>query len=275
MPKAAGSAELKKVLARLASDSHQVALRPEGMPVLDRLLALVMQGDGGYGPSEKALKALCASYTNWSEMRVARHYEVADILRRKRVANAVERAEVAQELLRRVFGLQNHLDLDWMDDCTSERREKTLVALQMMPPVTGLVLDFDACEQAELPVTVEHKRLLSRLGLVVPNPKDADVVEILSGLGTAAEAFPTDLGLRLHARTVCDSKHPRCRQCVLLDLCPFGRKQLSKAGYQEALVELGLAKKSAPAKKAAARKKSAKKAAGKKKPARKKPTATR
>ncbi len=268
MPKAAGPAELKKVLERLVTDAHQIALRPEGTPVLDRLLALVMQGDGSYAPAEKAVKAMRAAYTNWSEMRVARHYEVGDVLRRKRISNAVERAELAQELLRRVFGLQNHLDLDWMDDCTSERREKTLVALQMMPAVTGPVLDIDACETEALPVTTEHKRLMSRLGLVGANPKDVDVTALLEQLGDREQAFPQDLALRLHARTVCDSKHPRCRQCGLLDLCGHGRKQLTRSGYEAALVELGLSKKKAAKK--AAKKKTTKKATAKKKVVKKK-----
>ncbi len=262
MAKAAGSAELKKVLDRIHRDHYQVAVREPGTPVLDRLLALVMQGEGNYATAEKAVGAFRNTYTNWSEMRVARHYEVADVLRRKRIPAAVEKAELAQELLRRVFGLQNHLDLDWMDDCTSERREKTLVALQMMPPLTGPVLDFDAYEQDDLPITTEHKRLMSRLGLVGSNPKDAEVAGALEVLGDRAQAFPLDLALRLHGRTVCDSKHPRCRQCCLLDLCPHGKKQLSPAAYKEALKELGLKKK--PARKAKASKKAAKKAPAKK-----------
>ncbi len=261
MAKAAGAAELKKVLGRLARDAYQVTPRALDAPVLDRLLALVMQGEGSYAVAEKAVGAFRNVYANWSEMRVARHYEVVDVLRRKKISAPVEKAEAAQELLRRVFGLQNHLDLDWMDDCTSERREKTLVALQMMPPATGPVLDLDAHEGEDLPVTVEHKRLMSRLGLVGSNPKDAEAAEVLAQLGPRAKAMPADLALRLHAREVCDSKHPRCRQCPLLDLCPHGKKQLTPAAYREALVELGLAK---PAKKKAAAKKTAKKKVAKK-----------
>lgn len=242
MAKASGPSMLTKVLKRLVQDQHKVAARSAGGPVLERLLALVLQGDGPYAQADKAVKALRASFANWSEMRVARHYEVVEVLRRKRVPQAESRAERAQELLRRVFGLQNHLDLDWMDDCTSERREKTLVALQMAPPIASLVLDLDAHEGAELPVSVEHKRLFSRLGLVHSNPKDVEVAAVLAALEGKEKGFVADLALRLHARAVCDSKHPECRVCVLLDICPYGRKQLSKAAFDEALVQLGLAK---------------------------------
>ena len=29
-----------------------------------------------------------------------------------------------------------------------------------------------------------------------------------------------------HGRTTCTARRPRCGECVLLDLCPYGRLQL-------------------------------------------------
>ncbi|RMH03961.1 MAG: hypothetical protein D6702_04450 [Planctomycetota bacterium] len=267
MPQAAESAALRKILRRLGRDTFKIPARPPGMPVLERLLALVMQGeDGSYAQADKAVKALRAAYANWNEVRVARRFEVVDVLRRKHIGMAEVRADRAQELLRRVFGLQNHLDLDWMDDCTSERRERTLVALQMLPPVTGPVLDLDAREGEELPVTTDHKRLLSRLGLVPACPKEEDVRRLLGVVGSGEKAVAADLALRAHARAVCESKHPHCRRCPLLDLCPHGRKQMGKASFEAALAELGL--KTPPA-----ARKSSRKASGARKTTRRKSTA--
>ena len=49
--------------------------------------------------------------------------------------------------MRRVFGLQNHLDLDWLYDATSERREKLLSALAIAPEHARFVLDLDAIDE--------------------------------------------------------------------------------------------------------------------------------
>ena len=44
--------------------------------------------------AEKAVRTLKARYGNWSEIRVARHYEIRDALKAGRVADAENRTEM-------------------------------------------------------------------------------------------------------------------------------------------------------------------------------------
>ena len=265
MAKTQAADRLKTVLRRLTKDHYKVPPLPEGTPALERVLALVLQMEGSYAAAERAVKALKSRYPHWNECRVARQFEVKEALQRKRVASAGERAALAQEFLRRVFGLQNHLDLDWLYDATSERREKLLVSLTMAPDHSGPVLDLDANEEDHLPVTVDLKRVLTRLGLVSA-ARDSQVLELLEPVITKDKEYPYHLALSIHGREVCDSKHPHCRQCQALDLCPHGKRLLNSKAYQSALEELGLKKKRAtkktPARKTA--KKAAKKTAARK-----------
>ncbi len=252
---------LKTVLARLQSPLYKIPPREEGENALERLMALCIQGGGPYGGARNAVKALKREYAHWNEVRVARRYEVRDVLRARRVGNAEERAERIQEFLRRVFGLQNHLDLDWLYDATSERREKLLDALTMAPAHAGPVLDLDAAlldGDPVPPVTTDLRRLLARSGVLPSNPKDAQVAEALRPLCQGASLYPAYVALQVHARRICDSKHPRCRQCGILDLCPHGRRLLAADQFDAALRELGL-------KKGRAGKKGTKKTAAKKK----------
>ncbi|MFQ5749778.1 MAG: hypothetical protein ACE5H3_10035 [Planctomycetota bacterium] len=238
---AARAAVLKTVLKRLGREEYKIPPKPDSMSALERVLALILMGQGGsYATSDRAVKVLLRRFAHWNEVRVARRFEVKDALQRGRVSQAGPRAEAAQEFLRRVFGLQNHLELDWLYDATSERREKLLVALTMTGPYVGPALDLDAAETEGPQVTTNLRRLCSRLGLVPSNPKDQEVAALVGPELTGKSLYPNTIALEAHARTICDSKHPHCRQCVLLDLCPHGKRALGSTSYRNALAELGL-----------------------------------
>jgi len=257
---AARAAVLKTVLKRLGRGEYKIPPKPESMSALERLLALILMGQGGsYTVSDRAVKVLLRRFAHWNEVRVARQFEVKDALQRGRISQADARAEAAQEFLRRVFGLQNHLELDWLYDATSERREKLLVALTMTGPYVGPALDLDAAETEGPQITTNLRRLCSRLGLVPSNPKDQEVSELLEPELTGQFLYPNTIALEAHARTICDSKHPHCRQCVLLDLCPHGKRVLGSTSYRNALAELGLG----PSSGSQARKKTGQASAGK------------
>ncbi len=238
---AARAAVLKAVLKRLGREEYKIPPKPESMSALERLLALILMGQGGsYATSDRAVKVLLRRFAHWNEVRVARQFEVKEALQRGRVSQPGPRAEAAQEFLRRVFGLQNHLELDWLYDATSERREKLLVALTMTGPYVGPALDLDAAETEGPQVTTNLRRLCSRLGLVPSNPKDQEVAALLGPEFDGKSLYPSTIALEAHARTICDSKHPHCRQCLVLDICPHGKRVLGSTSYRNALVELGL-----------------------------------
>ena len=126
--------QLAEFLHRLDTRVFHIPPLAPGTSALERLLALVLQEeDGSFQVADKAVRALRGSFVHWNEVRVARCFEVQDALLAGRIGDADRRATLVQEYLRRVFGLQNHLDLDWLYDATSERREKLLAALAIAP----------------------------------------------------------------------------------------------------------------------------------------------
>jgi hypothetical protein len=270
--------ELRSLLDRLEGDVFVIGSRSEGFTALERLMALVIQGDGKMASAEKGIQALQSKFGNWSEVRVARAFEVRDVLKAAHVAHAPERSILVQEYLRRVFGLQNHLELDWLYDATSERRDRLLSQLTMAPDHAAAVLDLDALEEGDsVPVCKALKLLFSRLGLVKSNPKEADVRAILEPLTQEDELFSNFMRLRLLAHYGCDPKNPQGRNAHLLQILWKEKSAKNLKTFADSAKELGLpiagqlaaALKPAPAKKKVAKKKVAKKPASKKKPAKK------
>lgn len=262
MPKArATPEELGEFLARIESKVFQIPPRLKETNALERLMALVLQGESGtYAVGERSVRALKETFVHWNEVRVARHFEVQDSLTHARIGDAQLRAVSAQEYLRRVFGLQNHLELDWLYDASPERRGKLLSALSMAPPHSSTVLDLDALEGSgenagEVPLTPALKRLLARLGLVGVNPKEAAVREFLDPVTRGKQRYANYLALCALARLMPVTRPPRDRKTEALLEAFKGRATLADPALAALLLEVGYAvplagsAKPAPAKK--------------------------
>jgi hypothetical protein len=236
--------DLGEFLARIESKVFQIPPRQKETSALERLLALVLQGEHGpFATGERSVRALKEAFAHWNEVRVARGFEVQDALAQARVGDAQARAVMAQEYLRRVFGLQNHLELDWLYDASPERRGKLLTALAMAPHHASTALDLDALEGSEnsgqVPLTPGLKRLFARLGMVGVNPKEAAVRELLDPVTRGKQRYPNYLALCALARLMPVTKPARCRRTEALLEAFRGRNTLADAALAALLLEVG------------------------------------
>ncbi|MDP6850680.1 MAG: hypothetical protein QF524_07050, partial [Planctomycetota bacterium] len=238
---AAKTTRLQSFLTKAQRDLFEVGPAPEEWTVLERLMSLVIQGDAPLAQAEKAVFALEGAFMNWNEVRVAREYEVIDALLAKRVVGAREKAPIIQKYLRRVFGMYNHLEIDWMMDATSERRIRFFDDLTMAPIQASAVLDLDAMEEGDLiPLCPDIKRFFARLGMVKPNPKESSVREIMEPAFEGKDIYPSFTALRVIAALGCDPKHPKNKRAMrLADDCSYkGAKP--NAQIEECMADLGL-----------------------------------
>jgi hypothetical protein len=261
--------ELGDFLKRVASKSFQVPPLPEDTPALERLMALVLQATGSYPVAARAVKALKESFINWNEVRVARGYEVSGVLAAAGIGDAVARGELIQEYVRRVFGMQNHLDLDWLLDASSERREKLLSALQVVPMHARFVLDLDAIDEDDeddpgIPVSLAMKRLFGRLGWGSSNPKESDIREALEPNCEGAEMYPNFLALSVLSMLLPVSKPKSCPRAEALQKIHKFRGSMDGGDVAELLQGIGF-----PYPLAEAGRKASKKKVAKKKPVKK------
>ena len=270
--------ELLEFLERLDSPVFHITPRPMGgVDGLMRVLAFVLQGeDSSPVVAEKAVKAIEAAFITSNETRVARLFEIREVFSERRVGNAEERASLTQEYLRRVFGLQNHLDFDWIFDASSERRAKELDSLAITPFFAQFALDIDAYFEdgdEPIPVSAAMKRLFSRLGFVSSNPKDSAMREIFEPLLEGKFLYPHFIALSVVSELIPQVKRPNCKRTAALVKAFKGRKTLSDEAFAVEMAELGYVyplSNSGYGKKKTVKKKVAKKKTAKKKTANKK-----
>lgn len=236
--------ELAEFLKRIASRSFQVTPLPEGTPALERLMALVLQETGSYPVAARAVKALKENFINWNEVRVARGYEISDVLVAAGIGDAGSRGELVQEYLRRVFGMQNHLDLDWLLDASSERRELLLQALQVVPMHARFVLDLDAIDEDDeddpgIPVTQAMKRLFGRLGWGTSNPKESDIRAVIEPNCDGENLFPNFIALSVITLLLPVTKPKSCPRAEALGKIYKFRNSIDGAEVTSLLEECG------------------------------------
>ena len=256
------SARLDSFVKKIKRDVLQIGPPPEGWNVLERMMSVVLQLDEPLVRGEATVTVLSNFFSNWNEVRVVRSFELRDLFSRKRISKGAERAELVQQYLRRVFGMQNHLELDWMLDATSERRQKLLDAMTMVPDHLGPILDIDALEEGDkLPVGPEMKLLCARLGLVKTNPKESVVREIIEPLMQGDCIYRNYVAMRLLSCFGC--KAPKSPSAILMLEAWADRAARPSKSFDALLTGIGFPEPSVAAKKHAAKKKATKKSAGK------------
>jgi hypothetical protein len=237
------TADLGEFLHRIETKVFHVPPRPEKMSALERLLALVLQGDGSYPVAAKCVKGFQEAFVSWNEARVARCFEIQDVIEAQGVANSRLRADLTQEYLRRVFGLQNHLDLDWLYDASSERRETLLEALGIAPEHARFVLDLDSLDEEDedyvgAPVTASMKRMFGRMGWLPANPKESVIREIITPLLEDNMLYPNFISLSMMAYMLPVSKPKNCMKAAALIEMYKHRNTMSDSDLHEALIAL-------------------------------------
>ena len=74
-----------------------------------------------------------------------------------------------------------------------------------------------------MPVDTHIHRIAGRVGLI-PAGTSADAAHaILTDMTPPAQMLDAHLLLITHGRATCTARRPRCEECVLLDLCDYGR----------------------------------------------------
>jgi len=99
------------------------------------------------------------------------------------------------------------------------------------PKTAACVLTF-AMGRAAFPVDTHVHRVATRLGWL-PAKTTADKAHRLLGPMVPSDIrYDLHVALITHGRTVCRAQRPRCGECVLNDLCAYGRQIAVSAGQQ-------------------------------------------
>jgi endonuclease III len=114
-------------------------------------------------------------------------------------------------------------DLTWLEDAPLEEARGYLTDLPGVGRKTAACVLLFAYGRPDIPVDTHVYRVGTRLGLWRPNAPLDEAHDEMLRLARGSDPYEAHVALIRHGRRTCTARAPRCRECPLLSLCPYGR----------------------------------------------------
>ena len=211
----------RKLLAirdRLREAYGRPLLRPHLAPV-DELILTVLSQNTNDRNRDVAYARLRERFSSWDEVRDADEDEVEEAIRPGGISRV--KAGRIQKILRAI----GDDDLSRLGEQPLDQARAELCELPGVGRKTAACVLLFSFGRADVPVDTHVYRVSTRLGLFRPKASFDEAHDEMLRLvaDDPEEAYEVHVGLIRHGRRTCTARDPRCGECPLLSLCPYGR----------------------------------------------------
>jgi endonuclease-3 len=164
---------------------------------------------------------LLRRFGSWEAVRDAPTHEVEETI--ASVNWPEVKAPRLQAIMRRITEERGSLNLDFLRDLPVEEGAAWLNRLEGVGPKTTACVLLFSCRKPILPVDVHVHRTSMRIGLI-GKKVTADAAHVLLQALLPQDArviYNFHKGLLRLGQRVCVYDKPRCKQCILTDLCDY------------------------------------------------------
>jgi len=208
---------VRRIVDRLAGEYGRPVLRPHGEPVEELVLTVLSQNTNDRN-RDLAYGGLRERFASWDEVRDAPPGELEEAIRPGGLAPT--KSVRIQQILRALDGD----DLRWLAQAPLEVGRAHLCALPGVGRKTAACVLLFCFGLPDVPVDTHVFRVGTRLGLFRPGASFEEAHdELLRVCRDANEAYELHVLLIRHGRRTCVARSPRCPECPLLRMCPYGR----------------------------------------------------
>jgi endonuclease-3 len=207
---------IRAIRDRLRAAYGKPIENPHRAPV-DELILTVLSQNTNDRNRDVAYARLTARFGSWEEVRDAPVEEVED---------AIRPGGLAPTKAVRIKQILDALDGDDLselaDEPLAEARER-LTALPGVGRKTAACVLMFSFGRPDIPVDTHVYRVGTRLGLFRPGAPLDEAHDELLRIVDPEDAHEIHVSLIRHGRRTCHARNPRCDDCPLLSLCPYGK----------------------------------------------------
>jgi endonuclease-3 len=197
------------------------------LPPLDELMLTILSQNTSDVNCERAYASMRERFPRWSDVRDADTAELERVLRPGGLA--AQKAPRIQAVLRELSDDGGPPRLDRAAKLAPADAMAMLEGLPGVGPKTASCVLLFSLDVPVMPVDTHVGRVARRLGLIPDGMADGPAHAALTALVPDARMLEAHLLLITHGRRTCLARRPRCGECPLLDLCPYGRSALAAA----------------------------------------------
>jgi endonuclease-3 len=213
---------LRAIRDRLRAEYGRPVLVPHRAPI-DELILTVLSQNTNDRNRDVAYGRLRDRFSSWAEVRDAPVAEVEEAIRPGGLAPT--KAVRIQEILRAI----GDDDLLWMEHAPLEESRAYLCSLPGVGRKTAACVLLFSFGLPDVPVDTHVSRVGTRLGLFRPGASFEEMHDEMLRLCDPEDAYEVHVLLIRHGRRICHARSPRCGECPLLRMCPYGREQRRRA----------------------------------------------
>jgi endonuclease-3 len=215
---------IRAVFNRLRKTQPPFEPKPK-RPVLDELVMTLLSQATSDVNSGRAFAGLKERFPTWQEVLAAPVGEVADAIRPGGIADVKSRR--IKQLLEEVRDREGRLDLQRLNGLSDSDAFDFLCSFHGVGPKTAACVLVFSMGRPAFPIDTHVHRVTKRLGLIPANSSADAAHAVLEPAVPPELRYEFHVQLIRHGREVCKARHPRCGDCVLLDLCPAGPEFLT------------------------------------------------
>lgn len=218
-------------IRRVCSLLESVYGKPECNPKygpLDELMLTILSQNTSSANYNRAYANLRRTFASWDDVLSADSASIEEAIRCGGLARA--KAKSIKSALERVRSEHGKLSLDFLADMQDEEALAYLKRFDGVGLKTASCVLMFALGRPVLPVDTHVHRLSQRLGLIDPSVSAEAAHDILKPMVATDQVYSFHVNLVRHGRQVCKARSPSCDICVMLDICPSGRRFLASGG---------------------------------------------
>lgn len=117
-------------------------------------------------------------------------------------------------------------DLSFLRDAGVKQAKEFMRSLPGVGPKTSAVVLHFCFGKPVFPIDTHVFRILKRIGLIGEKTSYEKAHELMDEAVPHEKMSSLHLNLITHGRRICSAGKPKCEECVLRELCEFGRKSL-------------------------------------------------
>jgi endonuclease-3 len=184
---------------------------------VDELILTVLSQNTNDRNRDVAYARLRARFESWDHVRDAPVAEVEDAIRPGGLAPT--KAVRIQQILRAL----GDDDLSELADLPLDEARAVLTDLPGVGRKTAACVLMFSFGRPDIPVDTHVFRVGGRLGLFRPKGSLEEAHDELLRVVPEEDAYEFHVSLIRHGRRTCTARNPRCLECPLLSICPYGR----------------------------------------------------
>ena len=190
---------------------------PHHRPLEELILTVLSQSTSDRNRDVAYLR-LVARFPDWAAVRDAPNDEVEAAIRPGGISRV--KSGRIQAILRE---LPDPPSLDHLEAMTVEAARDELCALPGVGRKTAACVLLFAYGMRDIPVDTHVSRVGTRLGLFRPGAPFEELHDAMLDLTPRGQEHEFHINLLRHGRRTCHAQRPKCPECDLRRLCPYGR----------------------------------------------------